>query len=193
MKVYLLAYFIWFNLRYGVHGILFWFAHQYWHHHSWHHHSDVLPWLVFPWSCPPMINPNLFHSYLIPLPKNVYKIMPYLIWKVQSNCTSWVCPIIQTLYQWPVLYPYLFVCLTCLALTEREFRVDVTSLTTSSPLTTSLPLTTSSHILHSSLHSRCCCVSCVRNCVRLTTSLMRHRAVVRRRRTCHPSWTWTGK
>ncbi len=39
-------------------------AHQYWHHHS--HHSDVLPW-----SCPPMINPNLSHSYLILLHKNV--------------------------------------------------------------------------------------------------------------------------
>jgi hypothetical protein len=27
----------------------------------------------------------------------------------------------------------------------------------------------------------------LRNCVRLTTSSMRHRAAVRRRRTCHPS------
>jgi hypothetical protein len=78
-------------------------------------------WPVLPWSCPPMTNPNLFHSYLIPLPKNVYKIMPYLIWKVQSNCTSWVCPIIQTLYQWPVLH---LLCAWHVWLQQRENSVS---------------------------------------------------------------------
>jgi hypothetical protein len=62
-------------------------------------------------TCPPMIQ----YSYtltLYPYPKCLYKINAILSLEIQSNCTAWFCSIIQTLYQWPVLHP--FVCLTCL-------------------------------------------------------------------------------